>query len=90
MDWQEFQAIQYDRYNDTKITSNEWIPIKTKGELYYDFINNVNPHLIICGKSGCGKTSTLIRIVNELSKYGKIIIIDFHGEYIGLARFNKF
>jgi len=41
-------------------------------------------NLIICGKSGCGKTSTLIRIVNELSKYGKIIIIDFHGEYIGL------
>jgi DNA polymerase III delta prime subunit len=77
-------SIQYDRYNDTKITSSEWIPVKTKGELYYDFIHNVNPHLIICGKSGCGKTSTLIRIVNELSKYGKIIIIDFHGEYVGL------
>jgi len=77
-------SIQYDRYNDTKITSSEWIPVKAKGELYYDFINNVNPHLIICGKSGCGKTSTLIRIVNELSKYGKIIIIDFHGEYVGL------
>jgi len=52
--------------------------------LYYDFINDVNPHLIICRKSGRGKTTTLIRIVNELSKYGKIIIIDFHGEYIGL------
>jgi hypothetical protein len=77
-------SIQYDRYNDTKITSSEWVPVKAKGELYYDFIHNVNPHLIICGKSGCGKTSTLIRIVNELSKYGKIIIIDFHGEYIGL------
>lgn len=38
----------------------------------------MNPHLIIVGKSGCGKTTTLIRIINELSKYGKIIIIDFH------------
>jgi DNA helicase HerA-like ATPase len=40
--------------------------------------------MVIAGKSGCGKTSTLIRIANELSKYGKIIIIDFHGEYVGL------
>jgi hypothetical protein len=77
-------SIQYDRYNDTKITSSEWVPVKAKGELYYDFVNNVNPHMVIAGKSGCGKTSTLIRIVNELSKYGKIIIIDFHGEYVGL------
>ncbi|MEM2928045.1 MAG: DUF87 domain-containing protein [Nitrososphaerota archaeon] len=78
-------SIQYDRYNDTKITSNEWTPLKTKGKLYCDFERNVNPHLIIAGKSGCGKTTTLIRIVNELSKFGKIIIIDFHGEYIGLS-----
>ncbi|MEM2178218.1 MAG: ATP-binding protein [Candidatus Methanomethylicaceae archaeon] len=78
-------SIQYDRYDDTKITSNEWTPLKTKGELYYDFEKNVNPHLIIAGKSGCGKTTTLIRIINELSKFGKIIIIDFHGEYIGLS-----
>ncbi|MEM3407087.1 MAG: DUF87 domain-containing protein [Nitrososphaerota archaeon] len=34
-------------------------------------------------KSECGKTTTLI-IINELYKFGKIIIIDFHGEYIGL------
>jgi hypothetical protein len=41
-----------------------------------------NPHVIVIGASGSGKTQTLKAMAHELANYGRkqILIIDFHGD----------
>jgi type IV secretory pathway VirB4 component len=41
-----------------------------------------NPHVVVIGASGSGKTQTLKAMAHELANYGRkqILIIDFHGD----------
>ncbi len=41
-------------------------------------------HALIVGSTGSGKTTTASRIATELSKYSKVIVVDWNGEYLGL------
>lgn len=53
---------------------------------YWEVEKEKNPHLIVLGTSGSGKTESLKAIIHELNK-SKIpsLIIDFHNEFSGLA-----
>ncbi len=67
---------------------DKWMWIKTKGEYYYDPLSQDNPHILIVGSSGTGK-STLASILScGLYNYlqSAILIIDFHGEYYKLIK----
>ena len=67
--WLGYDKNEYDK-NGNKIKIN-WNPYST-----------LNPHILIVGKSGSGKTQTVKAIVMELNKL-KVpsIIFDFHNEY---------
>ena len=53
---------------------------------YWEVEKEKNPHLIVLGTSGSGKTETLKSIIYELNK-NKVpsLIIDFHNEFSNLA-----
>jgi len=64
-----------------KLGNNLFIPSK---KVYWDYRAEQNPHLMIVGKSGSGKTYLLRKILNHfaLNEKGKIniFVIDFHGD----------
>jgi len=64
-----------------KLGHNLFIPSK---EIYWDYRKEQNPHLMIIGKSGSGKTYLLRNILKHfaLNEKGKInvFVIDFHGD----------
>jgi len=64
-----------------KLGHNLFIPSKT---IYWDYRKEQNPHLMIIGKSGSGKTYFLREILKHfaLNEKGRInvFIIDFHGD----------
>jgi DNA polymerase III delta prime subunit len=50
--------------------------------VYWDISAEKNPHLIVLGTSGSGKTETLKAIISELNNNNiPSLIIDFHNEY---------
>jgi len=53
---------------------------------YWEVEKEKNPHLIVLGTSGSGKTETLKSIIHELN-LNKVpsLVIDFHNEFSGLA-----
>ncbi|MCK4429070.1 MAG: ATP-binding protein [Candidatus Aenigmarchaeota archaeon] len=53
---------------------------------YWESEKEKNPHLIVLGTSGSGKTETLKSIIYELNQ-NKVpsMVIDFHNEFSGLA-----
>ncbi len=53
---------------------------------YWEVEKEKNPHLVVLGTSGSGKTETLKSIIHELNK-NKVpsLIIDFHDEFSALA-----
>lgn len=46
--------------------------------------NSFLRHALIVGSTGSGKTTTASRIAAELSKYSKVVVIDWNGEYLRL------
>ena len=64
-----------------KLGNNFFIPSK---EVYWNYRKEQNPHLMIVGKSGSGKTYLLRKILKHfaLNEKGKInvFVIDFHGD----------
>jgi len=64
-----------------KLGHNLFIPSK---EIYWDYRKEQNPHLMIVGKSGSGKTYLLREILKHfaLNEKGRInvFVIDFHGD----------
>ena len=64
-----------------KLGHNFFIPSK---EVFWDYRKEQNPHLMIIGKSGSGKTYLLRNILSHfaLKEKGKInvFVIDFHGD----------
>ncbi len=60
--------------------------VETGQLCFWDPYKENNPHLLIVGESGTGKTQTLKAIIYELSKVGiPCLIIDFHNEYTEVA-----
>lgn len=43
-------------------------------------------HALIVGSTGSGKTTTASHIAKELSDYGHVVVLDWHGEYSRLLR----
>jgi hypothetical protein len=63
-----------------KIGHNLFIPSK---EVYWDYRKEQNPHLMIVGKSGSGKTFLLRKILKNFALNEKkinVFVIDFHGD----------
>jgi len=55
--------------------------------VYWEIEKEKNPHLLVLGTSGCGKTETLKAIIHELNKAGcPSMIIDFHNEFAGVGK----
>jgi DNA helicase HerA-like ATPase len=63
-----------------KIGHNLFIPSK---EVYWDYRKEQNPHLMIVGKSGSGKTYLLRNILRHFALNERrihVFVIDFHGD----------
>jgi len=46
-----------------------------------DSPESLNPHFLLTGKSGAGKTSKIKQIIEDLGENGKIVfVLDFHGD----------
>lgn len=51
------------------------------GNCYWDPYHLPNPHVVVLGASGSGKTQTLKALAYELSRQGsRVVMIDFHGD----------
>jgi hypothetical protein len=51
--------------------------------VFWDLHKVVNAHMLLCGKSGTGKTHTLMRLLNQIKHFGsgvRIHIFDVHGD----------
>lgn len=58
-----------------KVTPAQDVPV------FWDSSALINPHLLICGKSGSGKTYQLRRLVGELASSGiRVHVFDVHGD----------
>lgn len=58
-----------------------WAPLAANARL-------TNQHILLVGRSGSGKTQTVMRLVAELHKRGvPSLITDFHGEFAGADDF---
>ncbi len=55
--------------------------------VYWEIEKEKNPHLLVLGTSGCGKTETLKAIIHDLNKANcPSMIIDFHNEFSGVGK----
>ena len=55
--------------------------------VYWEPLKEHNPHLLISGCSGSGKTVTLRTISSELKKEGvPILVFDFHNDFTDFAK----
>lgn len=55
--------------------------------VYWEIPKEKNPHLLVLGTSGCGKTETLKAIIHDLNQ-SKVpsLIIDFHNEFSAVGQ----
>ncbi|MGC8479584.1 MAG: ATP-binding protein [Candidatus Micrarchaeia archaeon] len=59
---------------------------KTIFKRYLNLIDNINPHIIITGQSGSGKSNAANVIIEEFSRYGyNFLVIDPKNDYTGIA-----
>lgn len=79
------------RYRDENIRitrrySYDWAPLITSILYKISIGVHTNPHIVISGASGSGKSYTAARIATQIAKSAKssVIIIDPHGEYKNL------
>jgi len=55
--------------------------------VYWEIEKEKNPHLLVLGTSGCGKTETLKAIIQDLNKANcPSMISDFHNEFSGVGK----
>lgn len=70
--------------NDTAKKGLTWFwEQASPDECYIDLRDERNPHILITGASGSGKSTAVKNLVLSLASagIGNIIVIDFHGEY---------
>ncbi len=67
---------------------DKWVWVKKSGKYYYDPLLQENPHILILGSSGTGKSTLAATLSCGIRKYlqSSITIIDFHGEYYKLVK----
>ncbi|MEM0202139.1 MAG: DUF87 domain-containing protein, partial [Candidatus Micrarchaeaceae archaeon] len=70
-----------------KNVSSSWTWKRKGGELYLNLDKEPNPHVLIVGSSGYGKSTLLKRILYEIEK-GKMpaILLDAHNEHEDMVR----
>ncbi len=82
-----------DRYALVEIgDTNEWGWERVRSSLTYKYSpqHHSNPHIIVFGASGTGKSELMKSIIAKLTSTGiveKVFVIDFHGEYSNLKDF---
>ncbi len=60
---------------------------KMRGKVYLDPASESNPHILIFGMSGFGKSTMLKSLIKELNERGKrIIVFDAHSEHVQLVK----
>ncbi|MGC8537928.1 MAG: helicase HerA domain-containing protein, partial [Candidatus Micrarchaeia archaeon] len=73
--------------NNYRNLSASWMWKRKGGRLRIDLSKEPNPHMLIVGSSGYGKSTLLKRVLHEIEGYRMpAILLDAHNEHEGIIR----